>query len=252
MFIEPLTFKEFDAASVPAALREKRENPFAKAKAKNDEPPTPPPPPTFSEEQLETAKREAYQKGFLDGVQDGINQAQNEQADLERKLMENIEAFAISIDPIFTSYKSHILKLRQDMPTLAIAIAKKVAGAAMNADYQEVIEKATQQCAEAMISEPSVTISINESLAAALSQKLEKLHGKVPSSAHIEVIASPLIPAGDYRIEWKNGSIERIQENIWQQMDKAIANMLAAIANEPQEQLENLTQPTPNTGVEHG
>jgi flagellar assembly protein FliH len=237
MKFEPLNFKEF-GESVNA--KETRISPFAKARAKLEEPPPPPPPPTFSEEQLAIAKRDAYQEGFLAGIQDGIKQTQSEQADVEKLLMERLEKFAESISPIFESYKAHCKQLKNDMPPLALAIAKKVANVAIQNDHEAVIDAATHTCAEAMISEPNVTITINESLAGALSTKLQTLSGKVPASAHIEVLASAELPHGDYKIEWKNGGIERSRETLWQQLDKAIGNMLATIENEKEEQLELL------------
>ncbi len=238
MLFEPLQFKEFDSAG--SSNKEARPKPFAAKKLKNDEPPPPPPPPTFSEEELAAAKRDAYQQGFLEGVQDGIRQTQSEQADIEKLLMERLESFASSINPIFERYKAHCQQLKNDMPPLALAIAKKVAGEAIASDHLAIITSASEQCVQAMISEPLVTITIHENLANVMTQKLQKLGAKVPATAHIEVVASENIPHGDYVIEWKNGSIERSTEKIWQNMEKAIANMLAMLANEKEEQLDLL------------
>jgi flagellar assembly protein FliH len=236
MLIEPFTFKEFESATV--AAKELRKSPFTPKRANNDEPPPPPPTPTFSEDELKSAERDAYQRGFLDGIKDGMAQAQNEQADAERVLMERLENFAENISPIFERYKAHCLQLKQNMPPLALAIARKVAGEAITNDHQEILQKAVQHCMETMISEPNVIITINEKLAHHLSNKLQKLNGKVPSTAHIEVIASEQMPFGDYYIEWKNGSLERSTEKLWQQMEKAINNMLSMLANEQEEQLD--------------
>ena len=235
MLIEKLNFKEFESATV--SVKEPRKSPFHKPKKEEE---LPPPPPTFSEEELENAKREAYKQGFLEGTKEGILQTQNEQADVERVLMERLEKFAESIAPIFERYKAHCQQLKQNMPPLALAIAKKVAGNAISDDHNNIIETATNHCAETMLTEPNVTITINAQLADTLANKLKTLHGKVPKSAHIEVVPSEQILHGDYVIEWKNGSIEKTQEKIWQLIEKLIENMLSTIANEPEEQLSLL------------
>jgi flagellar assembly protein FliH len=238
MLISPLTFKEFEGSSLPAG--EIRRKPFSAPKIKDEEPAAPPPPPTFSEEELKAAERDAYQRGFLEGIRDGKNQAQSEQAEVERILAGGLENFVKSISPIFSQYKNHCRQLKQDMPVLALSIAKKVAGAALSDDLQSVIEAAAEQCLEIMVTEPKITVTVNSRLAGNLTQKLQQLSGREKTAASIEVIADANIAISDYRIEWKNGSIERSVEKLWQHMDKAIGNMLSTIENEPEEQLDFL------------
>ncbi len=238
MLISPLHFKEFEAGVTGKEVRKK---PFADKKKEEVAPP-PPPPPTFSEDELRAAERDSYQRGFLEGTKEGHAQAQNEHADVERTLMEGLEKFVVSISPIFVQYKRHCAQLKNDMPTLALAIAKKVAGEALSSDMHTVLENAANQCAEAMISEPQVTVTIHSTLAGALSNKLKHLATREKSASMISVIGDDNIVISDYRIEWKNGSIERSTEKLWQQMDKAIAGMLATIANEKEEQLDLLKQ----------
>lgn len=240
MLISPLTFKEFDASSVNS--KEVRKKPFAIPK-KIEEPEAPPPPPTFSEDELRAAERDAYQRGFLEGTKEGHATAQNEHSEVERILMEGLENFIQSISPVFAQYRSHCQQLKQDMPTLALSIAKKVAGFALSQPSQAVIEAAANQCAQAMISEPEVTVTINSVLADALTEKIKQLSRRETAASNVTVVPDKNIAISNYRIEWKNGSIERQTEKLWEQLDKAIDNMIATIAAEPDEQLELL-----NTG----
>ncbi len=233
MLISPFTFKEFDAGSFPN--REVRKKPFTSQK-KEEEPEAPPPPPTFSEEELRAAERDAYQRGFLEGTKDGHAQAQSEHTDVERILMEGLENFVQNITPIFTQYRAHCLQIKQNMPVLALSIAKKVAGQALSIDHIAIIETAAKQCADIIISEPQVTVTINSQLASALSHKLSQLGTREKAASHITVISDDNIATSNYRIEWKNGSIERSVDKLWKQMDKVIDNMLATIANEMEEQ----------------
>lgn len=236
MFISPLTFKEFGTGDT--ASKEPRRKPFAQKKP--EEPETPPPPPTFSEEQLNAAKRDAYQQGFLDGTKEGYNQAQSEQADTHRLLMEGLDNFTKNIAPIFAQYKGHCAKIRHDMPILALSIANKVAGAALSKEHISIIEAAAQKTLEMIISEPEVTVTVNSRLADTLSEKIKQIAGQGKYAQNIKVTADDNMPVSNYRIEWKNGSLERNTEKLWQQMEKAIENMLATLANEEEEQLDLL------------
>lgn len=235
MLISPLIFKEFDASAIPH--KEVRKKPFAQLK-KEEEPEAPPPPPTFSEEELKAAERDAYQRGFLDGSKEGHAQAQSEHTDIERILMEGLENFVSSITPIFMQYRNHCQQIKQDMPILALAIAKKVAGDALSGNFQAVADCAAIQCAELIVSEPQLTVTINTKLSDVMNDKIKKLGKRENMASQITIVPDDTIPISDYRIEWKNGSIERSVEKIWQQMDKVIADMLATIANEKEEQFE--------------
>ena len=154
--------------------------------------------------------------------------------------MEGLENFAKNIAPIFAQYKNHCGQLKQNMPVLALSIAKKVAGVALSIDHIAIIEAASKQCAEIMVSEPEITVTINSRLASTLSHKIKQIGNREKSAASVTVIPDENIALSNYRIEWKNGSIERNTEKLWQQMDKAIANMIATIANETEEQLDLL------------
>jgi len=233
MSFEPLSFKEFSGS---VNSKEPRVSPFAKKKS--EEPPPPPPPPTFSEAELADAKRDAYQEGFLAGVKDGIAQTQSEQADIERQLLASVEKFAEEVNPIFERYKTHIKELKLNMPTLALTIAKKVAGDALLASDSEIIATVSQHCANIVFHEPKITVSVNSKFSDTLYHNLKKLHGTVPDSAHIEVAGSDDIPLGNFKIEWENGELERNIEKIWQQMEKTISAMQDAVRNEKEEQFE--------------
>ncbi len=236
MLISPLTFREFDNNS--SASTEIRKTPFNKKKP--DDPEVPPPPPTFSEEELKSAERDAYQRGFLEGTKEGHSQAQNEHTEINRLITEGLENFIKNISPIFSQYKSHCMELKQNMPTLALSIAKKVAGDALTIDHIVVVESAAKKCLEIMISEPDISITINSRLAGELKNKIKQLSSKEKFASNISIIGNEDIAISDYRIEWKNGSLERNTEKLWQHMDKAIGNMLATIANEEEEQLDLL------------
>ncbi len=237
MQISPFTFREFDSANLPA--KEIRKKPFATQK-KEEEPEAPPPPPTFSEEQLHEAERDAYKRGFLEGTKEGHATAQGEHSEVQRILMEGLENFINSIAPIFDQYRKHCQQIRKDMPPLALAIAKKIAGEALSEPAQYIVDEAAKHCVETLISEPEITILINPRLAEALSFKLKQISGREKYTDNIIIMPEEAMPVSNFRIEWKNGSLERSTEKLWQQTDKAINNMIAAIAGEPEEQLELL------------
>src|ERR1700677_2923642 len=120
MRVQPFNFKELSDGAPPGT------GPAAKAFLKvgrsREVVPPPPLPPVFSEEDMKTAEREGYKKGFLDGVQEGRKQAASEQAGIDRGLTQTVERFAQAVSPLLAYYRRMSLELQQESPKVALAI----------------------------------------------------------------------------------------------------------------------------------
>jgi len=206
----------------------------------------PPPPPIFSEEDMKTAERDGYKKGFLEGVADGRKQAESEQADVDRKLVALLDGFTEKLSPIFDDYRKTALQLREDMPKMAVAIAKKVAGHALDQHAEAVVSDVAIHACETMMQEAKLTFTIHESLADTLAGKLKELAGRMPAAAQLIILRSPDIPISDCNIEWEHGSMERSTQHIWQQIEKAIDNIIATSVRDSKQQLDVLSDTVHN------
>ncbi len=229
MRVEPFNLKEFGTGAVnvkpqvPAAAAAMK--PLLSSKRKDG---LPPPPPTYNEEQLKAAERESYKKGFNDGVKEGRVQQQNEQGALERNLYASIEHFAMSLAPVLTHYREIVMQLKQEMPRVAMAIARKAAGNALADNAQALIDDIALRCAEIMIGEPKLLVVVHTSVADLLKQKLAALTEKLQTTTDIVVIGDATIPEADCRIEWKQGSFARDNLQLWHSIEQAVAGMVAA------------------------
>lgn len=242
--VEPLNFKELTGAGLsarPAAMKRFTSS----GKPKEDVPPPPPPPPTYSADDLKAAEREGYKKGFSEGVTEGQNQAQSEQASIERQLSETAAQFVQQITPLFESYKHMMLEMKRDLPKVSMAIARKVAGDALAANAEAVVCDVALRCAESMLSEPRLLITVHGSLAATLEQKLGQLAQRLQAATQISVVADDALPTADCRIEWKHGAMQRNTAELWQQIEKAIAGLSAGAQRDTTMHMEQLQTQLP-------
>ncbi len=239
MKLERLDFKEleFGAQIKNAAVTGKV---FLPSHTRKIEPPAPPPPPTFSEEEMMLAEREGYKKGFAAGEIEGRKQAENQQAEINNQLVAMIDTFTSSVAPIFDHYRTMTLDLQKDIPNVALAIARKVAGESLQANAEAVVCDIAMKACETMISEPELTIVAHESFADTLENKLQELAQRLPAATRIIIVRDPDMPKADCRIEWHNGSLERVTTNLWQHVEKAIGNMQVIGKREATDQLEEL------------
>jgi len=238
MKLERLNYKEITLGEQIEAVAGTKI--FIPSRTKPEAEPPPPPPPVFSEEEMKASQLEGYKKGFLEGVQEGRQQAESEQAEVNRQLAGMLEQFVQSVSPVFDNYRQMVLRLQKDLPNVALAIARKVAGDALEKNAEAVISDITMRCCESMINEPELTIVAHESMADTLEHKLQEMAVNLPAVTHIVIVRDPDMPRADCRIEWQNGSMERITTQLWQQVEKAVNNMEIIATRETTAQMEEL------------
>jgi len=217
----------------------------ASGRPKQAQPPAPPPPPVFNEEEMKVAERDGYKKGFLDGTQESRNQAESEQAEVNRQLTGLVDRFSETILPLFNDYSQMLLQLKKDVPAAALAIARKVAGDALNENSHDIITGMAARYCETMMHEPKLTITVRETLADTLEAKLKEQAARLPANAHIVIVRDPDMPVTDCKIDWERGSMERNVEHVWQQVEKAVDDISATSVRDTEQHLDNLKNNLP-------
>lgn len=235
MSIAPFSFREFgvsDVEFISAAVN--RPKPFLPTGRKQEEaaPPPPPPPPTYNEDQLRAAERDSYQKGFLSGVSEGKAQAEHTQAEIDRNLTQIVENFSAHYAPLFAIYREMLTHQAKILPQMAHAIAQKVAGKALSENAYAVVEDIATRCVSTLLHEPKLEITVHESLAKTLETKLQSAASSLKITGEIQVNGDATINPTNCRIEWKNGSMVRDTETLWQQVEQVITSMVASSARE--------------------
>ncbi len=249
MTIAPFSFREFGASESSIAPVAAGQKPFLPTGRKKEEapPPPPPPPPTFSEDQVKGAERDAYQKGFIDGIVEGKNQAEMIQAEVDRALSATVEAFNNHLAPMFAIYREMLVQQAKLLPQIAQTIAKKVAGDALSQNAYATIEEICLRCVNAMMHEPKLFITVHESMAKTLEEKIAHASKSLQISGEITINGDANIAPPNCRIEWKNGAMIRDVDQLWEQVEQVVASMSATDERDASalcDQLEQIiTQP---------
>lgn len=208
-------------------------------------PPPPPPPPTYSEDDLKAAEQKGYQRGFAEGMEDGKRQLDQQQAELQAQLQEHMEHFTKAVKPLFADYRKMVTGTRRQVPEIALAAARKVAGQALEDNAAAVIEEMALAAYQKLLHEPRITITLHESMADMLQGKLEALTAKLQTHNDIVILRDPDMPTSDCRIEWAKGEMERNTDQIWGKLEQAITNLSLSAEREANEELDELEATLP-------
>lgn len=237
MQTEQILFKEFDSA---ANRKGAGTSPFLPGGRAGRE--VPPPPPTFSQEDLDLAKKEAHKQGLAEGIDEGKRQQQNEQATIHKALLSSLAGINQMFMPLVDDYKKTVTALRSDMPRVALAAAKKAAGKALDENAQSAISETVEKCLASLPDVPEITLHIHESMAATLEEELKQMAQSAPHAAYIKVQGNADMPQTDCKISWKDGALLRDTQQIWQNIETAIDKMAAGEQFKAEGDMEKLGQ----------
>jgi len=126
-----------------------------------------------------------------------------------------------------------IERLRAEAAGLALAAAKKLAGAALNHAPEAEIAEALTVALHHAIGEPRVVVKTPPALAKAIEQHAATIAAEQGFEGRIQIAADSSLSGADCRIEWRGGGIERSHSLI----ENALADLIArhfGRAEEPQ------------------
>lgn len=161
------------------------------------------------------------QQAFAEGENSETAKAASVQADA-------IQAVASQMQLILARLQSESEALRGDSARLALAAAKKLAGAAIAANAGDAIAEFCARVMKDLRGEPRFNVHCAGAIAGPVAELLEKTAAESGFEGAVIVRASPDMTGADCRLEWGSGSIERTQEDIEARIDVLIADWLAA------------------------
>jgi flagellar assembly protein FliH len=196
--------------------------------------------PTFSEEELRSARDEAFTKGKEQGIKE-------EAAERKQSLLGAMERLEEQFNNLFKSQEEAATSNLNNAILVATTICRKIFPALNERGALEEVEHMVVETIEKTLEEPKVSICIHPDLEPLLKEHINSLSKKANYKAEIKIIPTEDISLGDCRVEWECGGAQRNTENLWQEIDEIVKRNLqetTAIAAGSDE--NTATEPTIN------
>lgn len=226
MQLQPLSFKPFDSSVVEHAARRQFMPPSFLP-----EPEAPAPvilEPTYSEEDVKRAEQEGYRRGFLEGSEDAKKQAASEQAELQSRLEEAMQGASGEMQKLFADYQAQVNAQLAELPRLALAIARKVAGDALSENAGGKVEAMIMETLPRVMGAPSIHVTVHESLAEKMETMLIRHFEGNADPGEISVQGDASFAPADLRIDWGAGQAEHREADLWRDIESVIDAMVRA------------------------
>jgi flagellar assembly protein FliH len=210
--------------------------------------------PTFSEEQVETSRKEGLEQGKSEALKEAAMTIENQIIDLTK-------AIGAQLTELISSQSLVNNEIFRDAIKISRAITKK-SFPSINAEHGvHEIEQLIRQILNQILEEPRVKIQVHPSLTEQVSERLNELSTDTHFEGRVHIMADEAIEQGDCRIDWSNGGAERNLENVMREVDVIINANLAtldegfkldpdAIEDDTIEPLQSLTDVTNESSPE--
>jgi flagellar assembly protein FliH len=114
-------------------------------------------------------------------------------------------------------------KLLEENSRLAMALATKLAHAALTQFPQAEVEAALREAMHQAIGEPRLVLKVSPAVAEKLSPRANEIAHEEGFDGRVQVSADPSLARADCRIEWRGGGAERASASIESALEELIA-----------------------------
>ncbi len=173
---------------------------------------------------LADAEAAAHRRGYAAAQADAKLQT-------DRRMVAALERLAAGVAETSAALGAIEARLERDAVEVAIAVARKLAPALIARQPLEEIIALAGDCFRQLVSSPHIAVRVNDNLYAATREKLDEIARARGFEGRLVVLAEQDMAAGDCRIEWADGGINRSQASVEAAIGEAVVNYLGARRN---------------------
>ena len=206
-----------------AALAAERERAEAEVRAlaeaaapKEPEPEPEPPAPSFSLEDLQAASAQSY----ADGEQAGLAAAM---ASVGQRSSLVLAQLPEQIGELLAGQRRTDDALAEQTVRIALTLARKLLPELARRHGLTEIEALVRRCIADMLEEPRLVIRVSDGVIDAIREQLQPIADELGYAGALVLLVDPALGPADCRVEWADGGAERIADQLWQQIDAAVA-----------------------------
>ena len=179
----------------------------------------PPPPPTFSEEELQLARDQAFEAGRAAGIAEA-------EALTERLVAVAEQSMADGLFRVQTQQAEANDQMMRDAVLVAVGVLKKLQPEMVRHHGLDEVEALLHECLAHLDGEVKVTVRTNPEMQDSVRERAEQVSLAVAFDGKLVYAADPRIAFGDCRVEWGDGGAERDLARSWAEIETVLARAL--------------------------
>ncbi|MBL4722083.1 MAG: hypothetical protein JKY20_13270 [Alphaproteobacteria bacterium] len=171
--------------------------------------------PSFSEEELEAAKQQAFQAGHAAGFKESNDS-------FEHRIAESLDIATASFSRLTVAQATANEKMTQDGLRLAAKLVETMMPALVEQHGDAEIETAVTQVLQGIIETPAITITVHDDLVEKMTGCLQTIAQQAGLDENLMVNGDPSLGLSDCRVSWGEGGAVRDFDAVWSQAEAAL------------------------------
>lgn len=193
--------------------------------AETIETPPPPPAPTFSESEMNSAKKNAFEEGRQAGISEGLAQANTLEAQRNAAIESCVKQLVHTAIDVSVRHQA-LLKLQcEELFQLVLVVGRKVAGDAMNAVPHAAVETMIAECLGMLVRQPKIILTIHPDIQPIISQRLQYALDEADAECELVLHGDSSMEKSEGKLEWQDGLAERKLDRLWQQIEMKLRDI---------------------------
>jgi len=173
---------------------------------------------TFSEEQMEAAKKESYESGVAAGRKE-------ESAQRNAQLDALFSEIGSNLKTLIDNGTSYWQEQTGNMRAVALVIARKIMPRYIERHGMGEIEAVVAKVLAEMSHEPRLVFRVKEELFDEAKTRIEEIASVSAYAGKLVILGDADLGSSECRIEWADGGIERDLKVLWQAIDDVMKEM---------------------------
>lgn len=174
-----------------------------------------------------------------------------ESAEAARATADALKTLTGRIQAILVRMDAESEAIRADAARLAVAAARQIAGAALDAYGEDTVLECARSIMDDLRAEPRIAIRVTPKLADPVAERLYAEAERMGLEGAVIVRADEEVATGDCVLEWRSGSVERTASDIEARIGELVERWLATPADTPATN-EAPTEDEPLKDINHG
>ena len=174
-----------------------------------------------AERRREDAEAQAHRKGFA------LGQAQA-RGEAEQRIAAALGLIADGLSRLDHALNGIEARLETEAVEVAVAVAAKLAPALIAREPFAEISALADECFTQLVSTPHIVVRVAADIFDTAKDKLEEIARAKGLEGRLVVMADAALPAGDCRIEWADGGVNRDSAAALAAIDDVVGRYVAA------------------------
>jgi flagellar assembly protein FliH len=170
---------------------------------------------------LAEAETAAHRRGYTEAQGDAGVEA-------GRRIAATLERIAASLSEANNALQAIEARLECEAVEVAVAVARKLAPALLEREPFAEISALASSCFRELIAAPHIAVRVNDLAYPTAREKLDDIARRHGFEGRLVVLGDPGIGAGDCRIEWVGGGVNRDADAANAAIGEAVARYIGA------------------------